>query len=92
MKKPSNCCGEAIDLDANYAHAHALLGWSYISMFNLDTRRPIGEFTDRALDAGSKAVTLDDQEPWGHLVSGLGSRAPASFRAGIDSSVEIRRA
>ena len=29
---------QAIDLDANYAHAHALLGWSYISMFNLDTR------------------------------------------------------
>ena len=63
---------QAIDLDPGYAHAHALLGWSYISMFNLDTRRPIGEFTDRALDAGNKAVTLDDQDPWAHLVSGLG--------------------
>jgi adenylate cyclase len=63
---------QAIDLDANYANAHALLGWSYISMFNLDTRRPIGEFTDQALAAGNTAVTLDDQDPWGHLVSGLG--------------------
>ncbi len=63
---------KAIALDPNYAHAHAMLGWSYISMFNLDTRRPIGEFTDRALDCGSKAVVLDDQDPWAHLVLGLG--------------------
>ena len=75
--------------DPGYAHAHALLGWSYISMFNLDTRRPIGEFTDRALEAGNKAVTLDDQDPWAHLVSGLGHarRAVPSWHY---SSVEVR--
>ncbi len=62
---------EAITLDPEYAHAYALLGWTYITMFNLDTGRPIHEFTERALDAGTRAVELDDQDPWGHLVLGL---------------------
>ena len=61
----------AIALDPHYAHAHALLGWVYVTMFNLDTRRPIGEFTDKALAVGRRAVELDDEEPWGHLVVGL---------------------
>jgi adenylate cyclase len=61
----------AIDFDPAYAHAHALLGWSYLSMFNLDGHMPLGEFTERALDAGKRAVTLDEQEPWAHLVLGL---------------------
>ncbi len=34
---------QAIEFDPGYANAHALLGWSFISMFNLDTRRPMGE-------------------------------------------------
>ena len=62
----------AIAIDGNYAHAHALLGWTYVTMFNLDTRRPIGEWTDRALATGATAATLDDEEPWAHLVLGLG--------------------
>jgi TolB-like protein/DNA-binding winged helix-turn-helix (wHTH) protein len=64
--------GEALVLDPDYAHAHALMGWTYISMFNLDSRTPLHKFTDLALDAGTKAVNLDDQDPWGHLVLGLG--------------------
>ena len=63
---------EALALDPEYAHAYALLGWTYVSMFNLDTGKPIHEFTERALDAGMRAVELDDQDPWGHLVLGLG--------------------
>ena len=63
---------QAIALDPNYAHAYALIGWIYVTMFNLDTRRPIGEFTDRVLESGEKAVALDDQDPWGHLALGLG--------------------
>jgi adenylate cyclase len=83
---------QAIELDPDYAHAHALLGWSFISMFNLDTRRPIGEFTDCALHAGNAAVTLDDQEPWGHLVFGLGHarrRRPEPARAHLSKAVEL---
>ena len=63
---------QAITLDSEYAHAHALLGWTYVNMFNLDSRTPIGEFTDQALDAGERAVTLDEQDHWGRLVLGLG--------------------
>ena len=63
---------QALALDVEYGHAHALLGWTYLNRFNLDTRRPIGEFTDRALDAGARAVALNDQDHWGHLVLGLG--------------------
>jgi TolB-like protein/cytochrome c-type biogenesis protein CcmH/NrfG len=83
---------QAIELDPDYAHAHALLGWIYITMFNLNVRTPIGEFTDKALDAGAKAVALDDQEPWGHLVLGLGHarrRRPEAARAHLSRAVEL---
>jgi TolB-like protein/Flp pilus assembly protein TadD len=83
---------KAIALDSNYAHAHALLGWTYVSMFNLDTRRPIGEWTDRALATGATAATLDEEEPWAHLVLGLGHarrrRPQAAFRH-LSKSVEL---
>jgi TolB-like protein len=82
----------AIALDGNYAHAHALLGWTYVTMFNLDTRRPIGEWTDRVLASGATAATLDDEEPWAHLVLGLGHarrrRPQLAFRH-LTKSVEL---
>jgi adenylate cyclase len=83
---------QAVGLDANYAHAHALIGWIYVSMFNLDARTPIGEFTDKALDFGTKAVALDDQEPWGHLVLGLGHarrRRPELALTHLSKSVDL---
>jgi TolB-like protein len=82
----------AIVLDAEYAHAHALLGWSYSNMFNVDSRRPIREFTDKALDVGAKAVALDDQEPWGHLVLGLGHarrRRPEPAVTHLSRSIDL---
>lgn len=63
---------QAIQLEPGYAHAHALLGWTYVTMYNLDTRRPIGESTEQALVSGARAVMLDDGDPWAHLVLGLG--------------------
>ena len=83
---------EALARDAGYAHAHALLGWTYVSMFNLDARTPIREFTDKALDAGAKAVALDDQDPWGHLVLGLGHarrRRPELARTHLSRSIAL---
>jgi len=53
----------AITLNPDYAHAHALLGWVYLTMSDLDTRGPIGEFTNRALAAGTRALTLDNEDP-----------------------------
>ena len=57
-------------------------------MFNLDTRRPIGEFTEEAIAAGARAVALDDEEPWAHLVLGLG-HARQRPRARFQASLEI---
>jgi len=82
----------AIALDAGYAHAHALLGWTYVSMFNVDSRRPIREFTDKSLAIGARAVELDDQEPWGHLVLGLGHarrRRPGQAVAHLSKAIEL---
>ena len=82
----------AIALDPNYAHAHALLGWTYVTMYNLDTRTPLSEFNDKALVAGAKAVALDDEEPWGHLVVGLGHarrRRPELALQHLARSVEL---
>lgn len=62
---------QAVVLDADYAHAHALLGWTYVNLFNLDSHMPIGELTDSALDAAGRALAIDDHDHWGQLVFGL---------------------
>jgi TolB-like protein len=83
---------QAISLDDEYAHAHALMGWTYVSLFNLDARAPISEFTDKALDAGSKAVSLDNEESWGHLVLGLGHarrRRPELAVSHLSKSIDL---
>jgi TolB-like protein len=82
----------AVALDSEYAHAHALLGWTHLCMFNLDTRMPIGEFTDKALDAGGRAVNLDEQDHWAHLVLGLGHarrRRPEPAEMHLSRSLEL---
>lgn len=63
---------QAIALDPEHAHARALLGLTYVNLFNLDPHAPISELTERALASGDRALTIDDAEPWGHLVQGLG--------------------
>ena len=50
--------------------AHALLGWTYVSMFNLDAR-PLSEFTDNAIAAAPRRFPSTIKNP-GHLVFGLG--------------------
>ena len=83
---------EAIALDPEYAHAYALLGWTYVTMFNLDTGRPIHEFTERALDAGTRAVELNDQDPWGQLVLGLAHarrRHPEPALAHLSKAIQL---
>jgi TolB-like protein len=83
---------QAVKLDPKCAHAHALLGWTYASMFNLNCHVPIGELTDGAIDAGAKAVTFDEQAHWGHLVLGIGyarRRRPEEAVAHISKSVAL---
>jgi TolB-like protein len=83
---------QAISLDDEYAHAHALMGWTFVSLFNLDARAPIREFTDQALDAGARAVALDNEESWGHLVLGLGHarrRRPELAVSHLSKSIDL---
>ncbi len=83
---------QAISLDDEYAHAHALMGWTYVSLFNLDARAPISEFTDKALEAGARAVALDNEESWGHLVLGLGHarrRRPELAVSHLSKSIDL---
>jgi len=83
---------QAIAIDPDYAHAHALLGWTNVSLFNLVVGRPISEFTDKALDFGARAVELDNEDPWGHLVLGMGHsrrRRPGPAVAHLSKSVEL---
>jgi TolB-like protein len=74
------------------AHIHALLGWTYTNMFNLDSHAPMGELTEKALESGSIALTLDEQDYWGHLVLGLGharQRRPDDAVRHLSQSIEI---
>jgi len=74
------------------AHVHALLGWTYMNMFNLDSHAPISELTEKALEAGATALALDEQDYWGHLVLGLGharQRRPEDAVRHLSQSVEI---
>jgi hypothetical protein len=64
----------SISISQQLAHAHALLGWTYVSMFNLDSRTPIGEFTDKALDAGAKRWLSMIRTTGATLFWGLGTR------------------
>ena len=83
---------QAIAIDPDYAHAHALLGWTHVTLFNLVVGRPISEFTDKALDFGAKAVALDSEDPWGHLVLGMGHarrRRSELAVAHLSKSVEL---
>ena len=74
------------------AHVHSLLGWTYMNMFNLDSHAPISELTEKALEAGTTALALDEQDYWGHLVLGLGharQRRPEDAVRHLTQSIEI---
>ena len=62
----------ALESPQGRARAQALLGWTHVNMFNLESRTPINELTGQALEAGANALSLHPEEHWGHLVLGLG--------------------
>jgi len=72
QRRAQDLLRQAIAIDPDYAHAHALLGWTHVSLFNLVAGQPLNEFVDQALEVGMRAVSLDGDEPWAHLVLGLG--------------------
>ena len=92
QRRAQDLLKQAIAIDADYAHAHALLGWTHVSLFNLVVGRPLNEFVDQALEVGARAVALDSDEPWAHLVLGLGHsrrRRPESAVTHLSNAVEL---
>jgi TolB-like protein/Flp pilus assembly protein TadD len=82
----------ALETPQAVARVHALLGWTYMNMFNLDSHAPISELTEKALEAGSTALMLDAEDYWGHLVLGLGharQRRPDDAVRHLSLSVDI---
>ena len=72
---------QAIAVDPDYAHAHALLGWTHVSLFNLVVGQPISEFTDKALEFGARRwrSTARSRGPiwcWAWAIRGGGGRNP----------------
>jgi TolB-like protein len=81
-----------LEARAGRAHAHALLGWTYVNMFNLDSREPINDLTEKALEAGGRALALDIDDHWAHLVLGLGharQRRPEEAVKHLSRSVDL---
>lgn len=82
----------ALKASQGCAQAHALLGWTYMNMFNLDSHARISELTEKALEAGAMALAMDEHDYWGHLVLGLGharQRRPDDAVRHLSQSVDI---
>jgi TolB-like protein/class 3 adenylate cyclase/Tfp pilus assembly protein PilF len=62
---------QALQLDPDYAFAHALMGWSHMRLWGLVGTNQQREALERAEKSASTAALLDDREPWVHLVLGL---------------------
>ena len=59
---------EAIAIDSNFAMAYALLAYVHLYEFFWDTSRVA---LARAADIASKALAIDEEEAWCHMVLGL---------------------
>jgi TolB-like protein len=68
---------QAISLDDEYAHAHALLGWTYVSLFNLDARAPISDFTDKRWIRARRRWRSITKSPGAISCSASGTRGDA---------------
>jgi TolB-like protein len=59
---------KSIELDADNARAHALLGFTYVTDWGWGIRGD--EALDRAFASAQRAMALDDDDSWSHLLSG----------------------
>lgn len=79
----------AIDRDPDYAHAYGPLGFSLIWHSWMGWGNNPTSLIPRAEAAARKAISLDDQDPWAHLVMGC---VHAYGRHHEDAVNEIRTA
>lgn len=78
----------AIDLDPGYSDAWAGLGWSYLRRIELHDVDKRHELMDKGMEAGKKAVELDEHSSIAHYVLGLAYVWAEQFQAAV-SEVEI---
>lgn len=73
----------AIDLDPNYADAWAGLGWSYLRRIELHEAGERQGLTQKGLEAGKRAVALDEHSSIAHYVLGLAYVWAEQFQAAV---------
>jgi tetratricopeptide (TPR) repeat protein len=61
----------ALELDPNYAYAHALMGWTYMKLWGLLGGSQQRELLGQSAKYARTAAQLDEREPWVYLVTGL---------------------
>ena len=59
----------AIAIEPDYARAHSLLAWAYITGAHMGWV-PYSDVFGRALQTARRSVELDSEDPWGHLAVG----------------------
>jgi Flp pilus assembly protein TadD len=62
---------KAIEVDPNYARAHSILAVGLLSNAWFGRTGPHEDFVDRAISEAQTAVSLDEQDPWGHTALGF---------------------
>ena len=73
---------KALELDPQYARAHANLAWTHVNEMFLELSN--AESPDKALKHAGKALALDDDDAWSH-----GVMAQTLFLAGQDEEAQI---
>jgi TolB-like protein/Tfp pilus assembly protein PilF len=83
---------QAVERDPRYARAHALLGWTKARLVWSGWGGDPGANYPAALDLAKKALALDSDDPWTHLVLGwvqVVMRRPADAVAALSKAVEL---
>jgi tetratricopeptide (TPR) repeat protein len=65
---------KAVEIEPNYASAHAWMAWCYAHQVPTTHIAPDDGFT-KALAGGQRALSIDEKEPMGHHVMGMVSSA-----------------
>lgn len=80
----------AIAIDPNYARAHSLLAWTYITGSHMGWV-PFADVFSLALESARRSVERDGEDPWGHLALGYVHMLSRRFQPAIEELEETIR-
>jgi TolB-like protein/DNA-binding winged helix-turn-helix (wHTH) protein len=75
--------GKALELDPEFALAHAMLAWTYAFEAMNGWSEDRDESLNRAMERAARATALDDALPVAHFVTGLVHRERGAFREAL---------